>query len=625
MSAPLDRPSLRARARAAAPWLGVAVVALVHTGLAADPAAWAGSGDEPKYLALARSAPAHRLYDDRLYAIHPPLHAWLIAALAAPLGLSLPTAGAALAGLCTLAVALLCLAGARGLTGSSAAGLAAGLLFATSRLAVHCGSGVYREPLQAALLLALLALLGPRPDGGARAGPSRVAGAALVGLALGLTWDLFLLLLPLLALAALLRAAPRPLLLAAAVGLALGWGGWAALRLRALKQEPEYPAGIDGTREDTTRLGLGAWNPNLLPRTARHNAYHWQPAPSPLAALEAAAPAWPAPAGPFLDVTSGPPPLARRLGGVGLGLLALLGGATLLRRLDPAQRRPVGLALLGLGGLSLPGLMGYQVRYAYLLAPALAVAAAGGVAWLEARSGRARLVTGLVLALGGASSLAWAVAHPYAAWTRPRVCEGHGVAAWLEATPLPGDEAVAAPVGLTPDLCWLRPGQRVVTLPPDGVGLEGLLAARAVRLVVVPHELTPWVRPGATREQVEEATGLAALRAVHAAAQAAGPQGRAAGPLRHLGVVLEAEATDRPRARAFDLLWREAPGSPAPPPCGVWLAPGACAPLLRLHAAGGLSPETERLLRAAAPALEARAREPGQEGQAAGALLARLR
>lgn len=612
---------LSVRLRAAAPSLGLGLflglVALIHAGLAAHPVAWIGGGDEPKYLALARSAPAHRLYDDHLYAMHPPLHAWLIR-LVSLSGASLPGAGAALAGLCTVAVSLLVAIGAARLTRSRAAGLGAGLVVACSRLAAFTAAGAYREPVAVALLLGLLLTLwAPAP------GRARVVGAALLGAALGLTWDPFLLLLGPLLLGALLPGAPpgwpRRALLAAALGLLVAWGGWALVRRHALTSEPDYPAGIDGAPEDTAHLGLAAaWNPNFLPATARHNAYHWQLAPAPLPALEAMAPAWPPPDGPTLDLVGTAPPLARRLGGLLLGLAALLGGFAHLRQPAPApgMRRALALAALGLSLLAAPGLLGFQVRYAWPLLPLIATATACGLAWLEARSGRPRLVLGLVAALGATSALAWAATHPWLSWPRPRACEAHGVAAWIGTRATGG--AVAAPVGLTPDLCWLLPGRRVVTLPTDGRGLRERLAARDVRLVVLPHELQPWIRPGASPAEVEEATGLAALRAAHALVGA----GVGAGALVRVGVVLEAELTDRPRARALDLLAPPGAWKPARPD-EVWLAPGAAAPLLALLERGELTPETVRLLRLTRPALTARLADP-REGPAARALLARL-
>lgn len=569
-------------ARSLPPWLAwtaVALLGLVTQALAASPALYAGPSDAASYVALARGAPSRALYDGRPYVLHPPLHPLLIRATAAVTGLGCDRAGVVLAGLCTIGLGLLTFALARGALDSTAGGLVAAALFHASRGAVFLGQGTWREPLQTLLVYGLLALLVLRPPSRGRA----AAGVALAALG-GLLWDPLVLLAPLLAGGALwLR---RPALLAAAVALVLVWGGWAVHRRALLAGEAEYPAGIDGLVESTADAPAAALlNPNFLPLTARHNAFFWSTALTPLRPLELAAPWFAADEAPWLEVPPAPALTTACLGVLALaapGLLLLVGRARRAGLLAPLC---VALACVGLlGG---PAAIGRTPRYGYAWLPLLATLAGAVVARAERRLGPGR-TTAAALGLVGLLVVAWLPGHRASAWTRPQRFEGAGVAAWLSVAPLGSDLAVAAPVGLTQDLCWTLPGRRVVTLPLGAEGLDRLLAGRRAPLVVLPFELAVAERPGRTREEAEALQGVPALRAIHAAA--------AGGRAVRLGTVVEAEVTDRPRARLWDLFWWTEAGGPAPPPFGVLVAPGDEEALRAALLAGALSAQARALL-----------------------------
>lgn len=530
-------PSAPSRARRAAPWLVVLLLGLVTQGLADAPTWWAGGGDHAKYLALGRAAPSHVLYDGHRYVIHPPVHGWLIGLLG--VALPLEAAGQALSGLATVGLGLVVFALARRLGADAhggtddAAGLLAAVVFFAARGATTLGQGVTREPLQALVLTGLLAvlLLGERP---ARV---RLAAGALGALA-GLTWDLLVLAAPpLLATGRWLR---RPGFAVAAAALVVAWLGWATTRAAWLSSSPGgYPAGIDGTVEAPAASPGAFFNPNLLPRTRAHNAVFWPLAPTPERPLTLLAP-WP------IAATREP-----HRGASALAVAALLAAAAagLARRRSAVDLRRLVALLAVAAPVAAPALLGQQPRYAYPLLPGLCVAAGLGLAGLDARARRLAPAAAAALALG------WAATHPHLAWARQPAFEGGG----LEALGLPPGEPLAAPVGLVPDLVWRLPGRRVVTLPlTDDV--EPFLAARGVRLVVVPHELA---RPQDAPPGWEAASGVPALAAVRAAAGA----GRAT----LLGTVVEGEVTDAPRVRRWDLLWL-GPGAPAP--FGRFVEPG---------------------------------------------------
>lgn len=555
------------RAWRAAPWLAVALLGLVTQTLAATPALFAGDGDGASYAALARAAPGRAIYDDRPYVLHPPLHPLLIRAVAAAGGLPCDRAGVVLAGLSTVGLGLLTFGLARAALGSTAGALVAAALLLASRGAVVLGQGPWREPLQTLVAYGLLgvALLGPP-------GRGRLAAAALLAALAGLLWDpLVWLVAPLLAAGLWLR---RPAALAGAAVLLVVWLGWALHRQATIAATPEYPAGIDGLVEETARGGIGPFfNPNLYPRTAAHNGFFWPAAPTPLRPFELAAP-W------FVDEEPphvGYPPGAGTSAAALALLAAALGGLVLVARRPPPpglDRRA--LAALAAGGLLLggPACLGLTPRYGYAWLPLLAGLAGAAAAAAAARldPGERRAVPAALLLVAGLCG-AWLVGHRHGAWSRPQRFDGASLAALLAGPrPLAPGLAVAAPVGLVPDLVWLLPGRRVVTLPLDGE-VEARVVARGAPLVVAPRALAPMLRPGVPLEVAELAQGVPALRAVHAAAAA----GRAA----HLGVLVEGEVTDRARVRAWDVFWwpaaarGAAPGAAAPAPFGLLVEPGA--------------------------------------------------
>lgn len=574
-------PAPRERLRRAAPWLAVGLLGLVTQGLAASPALYAGPSDAASYVALARGAPSRALFDGREYVLHPPLHPLLIRATSLVTGLGCDRAGVVLAAACTVCLGLLTFGLARRALDSTAGGLAAAALLLASRGAVFLGQGTWREPLQTLLVYGLLALLVLRP-------PSRGGAAAGVALAAlgGLLWDPLVLLAPLLLGGGVwLR---RPALLAAAAALVLVWGGWALHRRGVLAAEAEYPAGIDGLVEETRDAPAAALlNPNFLPRTARHNAFFWGAEATPLRPLELAAPWFAADEAPWLEVPPG-----AGLTTACLALLALAVPGLLLvvdRAREAGRLRELAVALACVGLLGAPAALGRTPRYGYAWLPLVALLCGAVVARLERRAGSRRAeLAGLGLAL--AVVVAWVPGHRHCAWTRAQRFDGEGVAAWLAAGRLGPELAVAAPVGLTQDLCWVAPGARVVTLPLGPDGLERLLVGRRAPLVVLPFELAVAARPGRTRAEAEEAQGVPAVRAVHAAV--------AAGRATRLGTVVEAEVTDRPRARLWDLFWwpEAAGGAPAPAPFGLFVAPGAEEALRAALAAGAVSPQARALL-----------------------------
>jgi len=610
-----DAPTAPAEARRAPLWpwlLGLAVLGLLLQARAAAPAVWQGPSDAAKYLALARALPDYALYDDHPYLIHPPAFPAAIRGVAELTSAALPTAGVLLASLATVGLALLAFALAHRLLGGSVAGgLTAALLLLCSRAAAFLGQGVWREPFQTLLTFGLLLLaLTERPAAGRRRRGLEVGGATLLGGLMGLTWDPFVLLAPLLLAGAWLLG--RRTLLVAALALAIAWSGWATWRYATLTGEPTYPAGIDGLPEDTRAAGPKAFfNPNLLPRTARHNAYFWGPAATPLRPFAAAAPWLAAPEGVHFTLTRPAPGL--HLASVALAAVAIA-GAFLLARAPPAGRgRELLLVVAVAGLLGGPGLVGRTARYGYALLPLIGLLAGACVAAATrrdpARERRAAVAVAVVGLLLGAL---WVATRPAWTWARPQRFEGRVVARVL-ADLDPAPSAVAAPVGLTPDLCWQLPGRRVVTLPLDpDHGLDALLAAREVEVVVLPHEVPAWRRPGADDAWHAYAHGLATRSALAAAA--------ARGELRHLGVAVEAERTDAVRVRAFDVLWR-GPGGPDPFGCRV--EPAGLPALAAALEAGAVSSETRRLLRAHPGALAAWRDDPDR-GPAARRALAAL-
>jgi hypothetical protein len=570
------------------PALVVVVTGLLLQARTESPALWAGPSDAAKYLALARAAPGRALYDGHAYLIHPPLHPLAIRALALLPGVDLATAGALLGSLCVVGLALVVTLLARRLLGLSPWTCAvAGLALLASRGAAFLGQGVWREPGQTLLVFGLL-LLAARP-GSSRA---RLLAAGALGLLMGLTWDPLVLLVPFLLVGGwLLR---RPPLLAAGVVLAVTWMGWAGWRWQALTRAPAYPAGIDGVWEDSTQAGPGAFfNPNLLANTARHNEYFWPRELTLERPLQAAAPWFSAPERPYLTLLEVPGTV--RAGALAVLCLALVGLVCLVRGPPPPQGwGPLVVLALAAGLLGGPGLVGGQARYGFALLPALALltacAAEGALARVaSSSSSRDRAARGVVLVACALILVGWWAGRPSWTWGRPQLYEGRAVVAGLARCPddlVAGDWALAAPVGLTPDLCWTLPERRIVTLPFAAEGLWELLERRGVRLVVLPHETFRTERLGVDPAAADLAHGLPMVRAIHAAARD--------GRLTHLGTALEAEVTDAPRARAYDLFW-VGPPADAPAGFGVLLEPGAEDALAQALATGAASPETRRL------------------------------
>jgi hypothetical protein len=599
----VSEPASGAKAEASAPaglppWLFpllLALVGLLTQSRARTAELWQGDSDAAKYAALARSWPDTTLYDAHPYLIHPGGYPTAIRVLSGLSGLPVERAGSLLGGLCVTGLALLVFVlGRRSLGLSPPAAFAAGLLLLLSRAAEVLGQGVWREPLQTLGLYLLLTLaLVPAPDGRAARRGVLVLAAAL-GALLGLTWDLFVLITPLLLIGA--WALRRPPLLAAAVALLISWGSWASWRHDVLTSGPSYPAGIDGTLEVTDDLPLLAWlNPNFLPRTSRFNAYFWPREPTPLRPLRALAPWFCSEPSPHLT-SFRPGALLQTLAGF-LLLAALLGGAVLARAPPEAWR---GLLLLALcaGVLGGPALIGLQARYGVALLPVLALLVGKAVEVLVARTpGRAWAPGSVALAV--LLAVGWLAGSEGWSWGRPQRFEGRSVVAAIAAVDTRGG-AVAGLAGLTPDLAWQLEGRRVVTLPSvPAWGLDELLDTRQVGLLVLPHEVHPWEREGTDAAWRDEVYAIPTLRALHGRLQA--------GRLTYLGLTLEAEQTDVLRMRAYDLIWQ---GEDPPAGFGLWLGARELVPLALALEQGGVSRETRRALQAHRPAIERFLAEP---------------
>jgi hypothetical protein len=334
-------------------------VGLVTQARARAEVLWAGDTDASKYLALARGLPDYVLYDGHPYLIHPPGYPAALRLTSALTGLDLPGAGALLGGLCVIALACLTYLLGRRLLGLSSGGaLLAGLLLTCSRAAEVLGQGTWREPFQALAIYGLLALsLAPAVEGRGGRRLLLIAAAGL-GVLLGATWDPFVFTVPLLLAGAWF--ARRPPLLAAGLALVLTWGAWAGWRHDALTAAPTYPAGIDGTVEETHDPPLKAWlNPNFLPRTARHNAYFWPAEATPLRPLRAAAPWFAGEA--HYALTALAPSAGLRLWAAALLGFALAGLVRIARAPPPAWRALVVVGLVA-GLLGGPGAIGRTAR-----------------------------------------------------------------------------------------------------------------------------------------------------------------------------------------------------------------------------------------------------------------------
>lgn len=555
--------------------LGLTLVGLLTQARARTPALWAGDGDAAKYAALARGWPDPVLFDGHAYLIHPSGYPASLAGVAALTGLPYPQAASLLGGLCWTALALLTYAlGRRALDLSRPAAALAALLLLFSRAGEVLGQGAWREPLTTlGLYIGLSMAWWPHPATQlGRRGVSLLA--AGLGLFLGRTWDLFALVAPLwIAGGWRLR---RPALSAAGVALALSWGSWTIWRHQTMTTAGRYPAGLDGLWEETADPPPLTWlNPNALPQTSRHNAYFWPAEPTPLRALRPLAP-W---------VASPPAPLLteRRPSRWVVVWAALLAGAALLGLVNLLRDRPrtalgregLLLSAVCVSGLGLPALIGLQARYGAALWPALALLVARALP-------RRRGGDGVVAVIAGLATVAWLAGSQAWTWARPQQFEARSAARAVAAV-ASGSDAVATVVGLSPDLAWHLPDHRVVTLPQDPtVDLAAFLDARGVRVLIVPHEVHPWDRgvDPAWRDEVHGLTTLAALRRLI-------PR-----ELRHSAVVVEAEACERLRARAYDLLvWRR-PG----PNLGVVVWPEEVPGLIEALEDGAVSPATRQLL-----------------------------
>ncbi len=592
-------------------WLGLGVFALLIQLWASDPAVYLGHTDAAKYLTLARNAPAHVLFEGRFFALHPPVFGYVIRL--ASLGvLGLPTAGVLISCLASVGLVLVTCALGRRVLGSLAGGLLAGLLLLFAGSTALLGQGVWREPLHTLLIygLMLFGLSRRAPAEGAaeesvegvgegeglqKAAPGWVkqVAAGALGLVSGLIWDPMVFAGPVVLAGGILLK--RRLLVVSAVALMVTWTAWATVRYQIVRGDPTLPVGMDGMPEPSSadpEVGFRPMvflSPNRLPLTAQWDAYQWPMAATPQRVFYNMTPRF------FfegLEVLSPAPSRAAGWGALLVFSIVLCGAVVLVRGPPPpAERRELlMLAVVGVG-LGLPAVAGRAPRYGYPMLPVLCIVAGGCGRALLPRLDvkRAALAVGVGLAL---VVLAWAVVQPPTSLGRPKYTEGRGVrAAAQELGFLDRAEVVVGTHGLTPELCWLFPDATVITLPLDGPpDLAALLAERQANLVVVAHEIhmarDARVDPGRTRF----VHGLGAIESVSAAA-------RPGGVLRHLGVVIEAESSDCPRARTFDVFWHGSGGEPrAPSAFGCFVEPAAYSTLGELFARGEVSRETRRVL-----------------------------
>ena len=579
-------------------WSGLALCALLVQLWASDPAVYLGHTDAAKYLTLARNAPEHVLFEGRFFALHPPVHGYLIRV--ASLGvLELPTAGVLVSVLSSVGLVLVTCALGRRILGSLAGGMIAGVLLLLAGSTTLLGQGIWREPLHTLAIhgVMLFGLSGAAqtddsPSRRKRVTQQLVAGA--FGAVSGLIWDPMVFAAPVLIVAGLLLK--RRLLVIAAVALLVTWSVWATARYTIVRGDPTLPTGMDGMLEPSSAdPGIGFrplvfLSPNRLPLTARWDAHQWPLAATPQRVFYDLAPRI------FFEGIEVLSPTPSRVAGLGALLvfaMVLCGGVLLARGPPPTPQRAELLMLAAVGvGLGLPVLAGRAPRYGYPMLPLLCVVAGacGRALWPRLEMKVAARAVGIGVAL---LVVAWAVARPATSLTRPKYTEGRSILLAVERQGLTGDSRVIVGThGLTPELCWLFPGATVVTLPLDGApDLPALLAEREANLVVVPHEVHVARSLAGDPEVTRFVYGLAAIEGVHRLAQAGG--------LRHLGVVLEAESSDHPRARAFDLFWRVTPGAADPPVAfGLIVEPQAFAALRDLLGRGELSTETRRLLQA---------------------------
>lgn len=605
--------------RRPSPWVSLALflVALVWLSFSREAIHAVVQSDAPSYLAVARSEPRHSAFDGAVYLIHPPAYpcairaaSWLVGDLVQGGVLLGLTASAGLVVL-TFHVGL-----ALGLTELAALGGA--LVLLASRALEFGAHGIYREPFQGLLVHALLLAL-VAPGGSARRERVLVGVASGAGVLAAWTWDPIGFAAPLVAVAGWLAGQKRRGLLAA-VAVLVAWLVWAELRREVLAAHPSYPAGIDGTVEETSPLPLGALlNPNLLEETRVHNAYWWPARPTPDHLLSLLGPEALAVPSPFLDARQ--PPLFLGVAAALLGLAAL-GAASLVlsaRGGDPAARARarsvLGVGLVA-GFLSGLGVVGLQARYSVSALPLLALLAAHGaleaVAFFRRRPVEQPApprTLGALLGAGALAALAWAsVGHLVPA--RPTIFEGRAAARAIAR--LGPDLRIAAAGGWPSTLAWLLPEDRALALPRRADRLDAFLADYPPDVVVLPLEVRR--RAGdedVAPELVDRALGIAAIGSLARRARPLHPEPRPRAPLStwskpqhgellRLGYALEADPTDEPHLRACEIL-AYVHGTDGPrahvADLGLVVPPGEGDAILRAILAGRARPVELALLR----------------------------
>jgi hypothetical protein len=459
---PAQQPSQTSLIQQAS-WLLPFAVFLVTRLFSADPYYLLG-GDQVTFLQMARTFPAHHVYNQQLYLIHPPLFGWAIGLLHLALPLTMAGLVATLIFACLNFFAIRRWAIVEQLP---AAAIFAGLLYvAISRPAVAYDYHVARVSiLSCATTFALLSFRRLLLDPG-RKTLLWAIGANAVCLMIS---DQALLLLP--CQAVLLWGSgwrnqwKRLLGLAAASAVAAAI--WPAVRLIEYMRHTDLPAGIDGTIEFTRNFPLMAvLQPNYLPFTNVHRGLFTQTSLS-LASLKPSLLL-----GLPVDVLLLPRPLT-------ILVVVLLAGAALAQ--SASRRRALQWLIISLLMLLPVGIgmnewygMGFLAPFALLMMDGVAAC----IGWSRRFIDRADswFAAGLALASVVAVAL-WLGAPPPGdhsflspqggtafLFIRPELTRGSELARFFDG--MPRDLGIMAPQGLSPEITYLT-NKRVVALPFD--------------------------------------------------------------------------------------------------------------------------------------------------------------
>ena len=458
--------------------------------------------DEAKYLALAKSFPAHALFNDQFYVVHPPLFPAAIRLFS----FVLPDhVSGILVSLLSALAAFALTAGIFRLFGKDWRWVAVALLpLAVSPLHIPTSRVIYKDSLFFALFLASLCCYLRGLAGGPRAAyPLAAAAAALCAL----TSDLaaYLSLAFLLAWFLLPRARGRgrgPLL--PPLALLLVQSAWIGVRWRIFSQNEFYPAGVDGLIE---RVGGSSVRsllaPRYLPQTVRLFDFRLD-----LARLGLHNNVYP------LEGLADFPSALYVVFYIFCALSALailcsprrIVGATFLSRSEP--RRACGSDIpvairAGSGqecpshieenvtsrrsGLffsfllvvySLPGLLHPEPRFLMPVLLPLGYLFAAGMERLAGK--RMRVAAPVLIVPLLIASISWLDGHrPFALAVRKEV-ESARTAAYLETLPEGG---IMAQVGYPPELAYLT-GRRVIALPLEPADLDRFIARYGIRYLV---------------------------------------------------------------------------------------------------------------------------------------------